>query len=79
MRETNTSQCLRLYLIRHGEVENAAAGKLLGFTDPALSDHGLKRRARWRKIWSPHNYQPFIQVTCCARDRQPTQSPNAVA
>jgi alpha-ribazole phosphatase len=30
-------------LIRHGEVEGAVAGKLLGFTDPALSDHGLEQ------------------------------------
>jgi len=36
-------QLLRLYLIRHGEVESAAAGKLLGFTDPTLSDQGIEQ------------------------------------
>lgn len=46
MSETNKPQLLRLYLIRHGEVEVAAAGKLLGFTDPALSDHGLEQAGR---------------------------------
>jgi alpha-ribazole phosphatase len=43
MSEADTLQCLRLYLIRHGEVEEAAAGKLLGFTDPDLSDKGLEQ------------------------------------
>jgi broad specificity phosphatase PhoE len=46
MSETNILKLLRLYLIRHGEVEDAAAGKLLGFTDPALSDHGLEQARR---------------------------------
>ena len=32
---------LRLYLIRHGEAEGAAPGKLLGRTNPALSPRGL--------------------------------------
>ncbi|HEX8091925.1 MAG TPA: histidine phosphatase family protein [Blastocatellia bacterium] len=36
-------QLLRLYLIRHGEVEGAAAGKLLGFTDPPLSGRGVEQ------------------------------------
>jgi len=32
---------LRLYLMRHGEVEGAAAGMLLGRTDKPLSDRGM--------------------------------------
>jgi len=43
MNETNTTQRLRLYLIRHGEVEQAAAGKLLGGTDTPLSERGLEQ------------------------------------
>ena len=43
MNETNTTQRLRLYLIRHGEVEGAADGKLLGRTDAPLSTRGLEQ------------------------------------
>lgn len=43
MNETNTQQRLRLYLIRHGEVEGAASGKLLGRTDTPLSKRGLEQ------------------------------------
>ena len=46
MSRTNAPQHLRLYLIRHGEVEGAAAGKLIGFTDPALSSRGLEQARR---------------------------------
>jgi broad specificity phosphatase PhoE len=46
MNETNSPGCLRLYLIRHGEVEGAATGKLLGFTDPVLSDRGIEQARR---------------------------------
>lgn len=46
MSETNTLQRLRLYLIRHGEVEGAAVGRLLGFTDPRLSNRGLEQASR---------------------------------
>jgi alpha-ribazole phosphatase len=41
MSNPNTTQRLRLYLIRHGEVEDAAPGKLLGYTDAHLSARGL--------------------------------------
>ena len=34
---------LRLYLIRHGEVEGAGAGKLLGRTDAPLSERGQEQ------------------------------------
>ena len=34
---------LRLYLIRHGEVEGAAEGTLLGRTDKPLSDRGISQ------------------------------------
>lgn len=40
MNEMNTTLRLRLYLIRHGEVEGAGAGKLLGRTDVPLSARG---------------------------------------
>ncbi|MGH9881381.1 MAG: histidine phosphatase family protein [Pyrinomonadaceae bacterium] len=43
MNETNTTERLRLYLIRHGEVVGAAAGKLLGRTDTPLSERGLEQ------------------------------------
>src|SRR5260370_2319040 len=43
MNETNTQRRLRLHLIRHGEVERAAAGKLLGRTDTPLSERGLEQ------------------------------------
>lgn len=46
MGETNMPQPLRLYLIRHGEVEDAVAGKLLGFTDPGLSNQGVEQARR---------------------------------
>jgi len=43
MNEMNPKERLRLYLIRHGEVEDAAAGKLLGRTDTPLSERGLEQ------------------------------------
>jgi alpha-ribazole phosphatase len=43
MNETSTQERLRLYLIRHGEVEGAASGRLLGWTDMPLSDRGLEQ------------------------------------
>jgi alpha-ribazole phosphatase len=43
MSEIHTSQRLRLYLIRHGEIEPAAAGKLIGHTDVALSERGVEQ------------------------------------
>jgi alpha-ribazole phosphatase len=41
MNETNPQERLRLHLIRHAEVEDAATGRLLGRTDTPLSAHGL--------------------------------------
>jgi alpha-ribazole phosphatase len=46
MSDTKVSQQLRLYLIRHGEIEPAARGKLIGHTDVALSETGVKQA--WR-------------------------------
>lgn len=43
MKETSTEKRLRLYLIRHGEVEGAESGKLLGRTDTPLSARGLEQ------------------------------------
>ena len=43
MGEIHFSQRLRLYLIRHGEVEGAEEGKLFGHTDVALSEQGLEQ------------------------------------
>jgi broad specificity phosphatase PhoE len=43
MTETNSPKRLRLYLIRHGEVEQAAHGKLLGRTDVLLSVRGVEQ------------------------------------
>jgi alpha-ribazole phosphatase len=46
MSEAHTTQRLRLYLIRHGEVEGAADGKLIGRTDAPLSERGLAQSRR---------------------------------
>jgi alpha-ribazole phosphatase len=46
MSEMNTSSRLRLYLIRHGEIEPAAMGKLIGQTDVALSERGVEQARR---------------------------------
>ena len=46
MSEAHTTQRLRLYLIRHGEVEGAADGKLIGRTDAPLSERGLVQSRR---------------------------------
>ena len=43
MNEKINQERLRLYLIRHGEVEGAADGKLLGRTDAPLSKRGLEQ------------------------------------
>lgn len=42
----NISSRLRLYLIRHGEIELAAMGKLIGQTDVALSERGVEQARR---------------------------------
>ncbi len=46
MSGTSASQHLRLYLIRHGEIEPAAMGKLIGHTDVALSERGVEQARR---------------------------------
>jgi alpha-ribazole phosphatase len=46
MNETDDSTRFRLYLIRHGEIEPAAMGKLIGHTDVALSERGVERARR---------------------------------
>jgi alpha-ribazole phosphatase len=52
MKETNTHERLRLYLIRHGEVEGAASGKLLGRTDTPLSKRGLEQAVKLAEVLS---------------------------
>jgi broad specificity phosphatase PhoE len=52
MNETNTTPGLRLYLIRHGEVEGAEAGKLLGRTDSPLSERGLEQSNQLAELLS---------------------------
>lgn len=52
MKETNTQERLRLYLIRHGEVEGAASGKLLGQTDTPLSERGLEQSHQLAEVLS---------------------------
>ena len=49
MNEANTQERLRLYLIRHGEVEGAVSGKLLGRTDAPLSERGLEQSRQLAK------------------------------
>lgn len=46
MSDTNASQHLRLFLIRHGEIEPNAMGKLIGHTDAALSERGVEQARR---------------------------------
>ena len=46
MNQANTQERLRLYLIRHGEVEGASAAKLVGRTDVPLSALGLEQAGR---------------------------------
>jgi len=43
MNEMTNQKRLRLYLIRHGEVEGSADGKLLGWTDAPLSELGMEQ------------------------------------
>jgi len=52
MNEKSTQERLRLYLIRHGEVEGAASGKLLGRTDTPLSDQGLEQARQLAEVLS---------------------------
>src|SRR5882724_11877510 len=43
MTQRHPDKRLRLYMIRHGEVEGAASGRLLGWTDTPLSDRALEQ------------------------------------
>jgi len=43
MNEMNHQECLRLHLIRHGEVEGVAEGQLIGRTDRPLSARGISQ------------------------------------
>ena len=52
MNEANTNERLRLYLIRHGEVEGVASGRLLGRTDTPLSDQGLEQARQLAEVLS---------------------------
>ena len=52
MKKTSTQERLRLYLIRHGEVDGAASGKLLGRTDTPLSKRGLEQAVRLAEVLS---------------------------
>jgi len=52
MSEANIQDRLRLYLIRHGEVEGAASGKLLGRTDTPLSERGIEQAVKLAEILS---------------------------
>jgi alpha-ribazole phosphatase len=52
MNEANNQRRLRLYLIRHGEVEGAASGKLLGRTDTPLSKCGLEQAVKLAELLS---------------------------
>ena len=52
MNETKTQERLRLYLIRHGEVEGAESGKMLGRTDKPLSDRGLEQARQLAEVLS---------------------------
>ena len=52
MNEKNTEGRLRLYLIRHGEVEGVALGKLIGRTDLPLSERGLEQSSHLAELLS---------------------------
>ena len=50
--KSGDQQRLRLYLIRHGEVEGAESGKLLGRTDTPLSVRGLEQSRQLADVLS---------------------------
>lgn len=52
MNEIRNQERLRLYLIRHGEVERAADGRLLGRTDTPLSERGLEQSRQLAEVLS---------------------------
>jgi len=59
MTDIHSSQRLRLYLIRHGEVEDAKDGKVFGQRDVALSDRG---RDQSRRLADKLASEPLIAV-----------------
>ena len=52
MNEMTNQERLRLYLIRHGEVEGAGDGRLLGRTDTPLSERGLEKARQMAELLS---------------------------
>ncbi len=64
MNEANTQGRLRLYLIRHGEVEGAVSGKLLGRTDAPLSERGLEQSRQLAKNLSAAQISAIYSRRC---------------
>jgi alpha-ribazole phosphatase len=52
MNHMSSQDCLRLYLIRHGEVEGIADGQLFGRTDRPLSEHGVAQAHQLAELLS---------------------------
>jgi alpha-ribazole phosphatase len=52
MTETGNVGYLRLYLIRHGDVEGSCPGKVLGWTNARLSQTGFEQAQRLRDSFS---------------------------
>jgi alpha-ribazole phosphatase len=52
MKEMNTQERLRLYLIRHGEVNGSASGRLFGRTDVPLSERGKEQSRQLAEVLS---------------------------
>ena|SRR5688572_18091100 len=52
MNQMSSQDCLRLYLIRHGEVEGVADGQLLGRTDKPLSARGIGQAEQLAELLS---------------------------
>jgi alpha-ribazole phosphatase len=53
MSKVSNTQRLRLYLIRHGEVEGASGGRLFGQTDVPLSGRGLEQARQLAEKLAP--------------------------
>jgi broad specificity phosphatase PhoE len=70
MSGTDTSPHLRLYLIRHGEIEPAAMGKLIGQTDVALSSKfpGKNEKSHRRMLIG---FAPWKSVSNAIRTAKP--------
>lgn len=86
MSEMNISQRLRLYLIRHGEIEPAAMGKLIGRTDVALSERGIEQARRLAEklssmrldaVYSSDLRRAFRTAEIIAERHQPIAQPSA--